>query len=206
MPFMLLLAAVTGPSDAKLVRRFKQGDREAYAEIVRRYQHRVYTMCVRWVGDRQVAEEVAQDVFLALFKALADFRGDAQLSTWIYRVVSNHCKNRKMYRFRRKVSQHESIHARPEEEGPHRELPDPNQHTDARTHRAEAERLVQQALAELDDSARRIIVLRDVEDLSYEEISEILDLPRGTVKSRLHRARARLARVLARRLSPEDIY
>jgi RNA polymerase sigma-70 factor (ECF subfamily) len=205
MAFMLLLAAMAGPSDAELVRRFKEGDRSAYTEIVRRYQHRVFTQCVRWIGDRQVAEEVAQDVFIALFRSLANFRGDAQLSTWIYRVVVNHCKNRRLYRKRRRVDRHDSIHETPEDDGPSRELPDPRAHTDAGVHRNEAQRLVAAGLEELDDEQRQIIVLRDVQDLSYEEIAEILDLPRGTVKSRLHRARLQLARVLSRRMSSEDL-
>jgi len=93
---LALLAMVSGPSDAELVRRFKEGDRNAYADIVRRYQDRVYTMCVRWMHDEAVAEEVSQDVFLALFRSLAEFRGESQLSTWIYRVVINHCKNRRL--------------------------------------------------------------------------------------------------------------
>ena len=203
---MMLLAMIGGPSDAELVRRFKEGDRSAYAEIVRRYQHRVYTMCIRWMGDDQIAEEVAQDVFLALYRALGDFRGDAQLSTWIYRVVVNHCKNRRLYRRRRASDRHEPL------EGPQRDDDDPPRQiasegpgTDHLLHQSEAELLVREALALLDEEQRAIIVMRDVDDLSYEEIGEILDLPRGTVKSRLHRARAELAKVLSRKIGKEDV-
>ena len=92
LPFCAI-AMVVGPSDAELVERFKGGDRSAFNEIVQRYQHRVFTMCMRKMGNEQVASEVAQDVFVALFRALGRFRGDSQLSTWIYRVVINHCKN-----------------------------------------------------------------------------------------------------------------
>ena len=201
-----LLDMSSESSDAELVQRFKQGDREAYAQIVRRYQHRVFTMCARWMGDRQIAEEVAQDVFLALFKSLDRFRGDAQLSTWIYRVVVNHCKNRKQYRRRRHMDRHEALEGkRPDDEGPVRQLPDEGPGTDARLHAVEAEDLVQSGLAQLDEEQRQIIVLRDVQDLPYEEIASILDLPRGTVKSRLHRARAQLATVLSRRIKKEDV-
>ncbi|MEN0066088.1 MAG: sigma-70 family RNA polymerase sigma factor [Myxococcota bacterium] len=193
-------------SDAELVRRFKQGDREAYAEIVRRYQHRVFTLCVRWMGDRQVAEEVAQDVFLALYKSLSKFRGDAQLSTWVYRVVINHCKNRRMYRRRRHMDRHEGLEApKGDDDGPIRQIPDEGPGTDAPLFASEAEELVQSGLQQLDEEQRQIIVLRDVQDLSYEEISSILNLPRGTVKSRLHRARAQLATVLGRRVKKEDV-
>ncbi|MEM6927237.1 MAG: sigma-70 family RNA polymerase sigma factor [Myxococcota bacterium] len=194
-------------SDAELVQRFKQGDREAYAEIVRRYDNRVFTLCMRWMGDRQLAEDVAQDVFLALFKSLSKFRGDAQLSTWIYRVVVNHCKNRRQYRRRRHMDRHEALEGRraDDDDGPVRQIPDDGPGTDAPLHAAEAEDLVQSGLAQLDEEQRQIIVLRDVQDLSYEEIGSILDLPRGTVKSRLHRARAQLATILGRRVKKEDV-
>jgi len=203
---LALLAMVSGPSDAELVRRFKEGDRNAYADIVRRYQDRVYTMCVRWMHDEAVAEEVSQDVFLALFRSLAEFRGESQLSTWIYRVVINHCKNRRLYRKRRATDRHEPLEGDLRDgEDRERQIAADQPATDWMMHRSEAEVLVQEALATLDDEQRSIIVMRDVDDLSYEEIGEILDLPRGTVKSRLHRARAELAKVLSRKLGKEDV-
>lgn len=206
IPF--LLAMVSGPTDAELVERFKGGDRAAFEEIVSRYQNRVFTLCLRWMGDQQVAEEVAQDVFIALFRALSRFRGDAKLSTWIYRVVVNHCKNRRLYRRRRKMERHEPLEGtRPDDDGPARQFADEETPgTDASIHRSEAERLVHEALQQLEESQRTIILLRDVEDRSYEEIGELLDLPRGTVKSRLHRARSQLATILSRTLDPEDVY
>jgi len=195
----------TPVSDAELVRRFKEGERSAFAEIVRRYQDRVYTMCLRWMGDQQVAEEVAQDVFLALFRSLSGFRGDAQLSTWIYRVVINHCKNRRLYRRRRHADAHEPLEGVPQEESPDRQIADSGPATDAPLHAAQAGAVLNEALGALDEEQRQIIVLREMQDLSYEEIADILELPRGTVKSRLHRARSELAAVLARRISKEDV-
>jgi RNA polymerase sigma-70 factor (ECF subfamily) len=202
---LMLLAAIVGPSDPELVRRFKEGDRSAFSMIVDRYQHRVYTMCVRWMGDDQVAEEVAQDVFLALYRSLGEFRGDAQLSTWIYRVVVNHCKNKRLYRKRRATDRHEPLEGEPRDDDPPRQIAADGPGTDAPLHASEAEVLVQEALTHLDEEQRSIIVMRDVEDLSYEEIADILGLPRGTVKSRLHRARAELARVLSRKIAKEDV-
>ncbi|NOY25279.1 MAG: sigma-70 family RNA polymerase sigma factor [Oligoflexia bacterium] len=194
--------------DEALVRRFQSGDREAYSDIVRRYQDRIFTLSLRWMGDRQVAEEVAQDVFVALYRSLDRFRGEARLSTWIFRVTVNHCKNRRLYRRRRKMGQHEPLEGPRslDDDGPVRQLPDKGPGTDTRVHRSEAARILQDALDQLDDSYRTILVLRDVEDLPYEEIAQILELPRGTVKSRLHRARAELARVLSRTIRPEDIF
>ncbi len=202
----MLFAMVTRPPDEELVRRFKDGDREAFSELVRRYQNRVFGMCLRWMGDRSVAEEVAQDVFLALFKALAGFRGDAQLSTWIYRVTVNHCKNRDLYRRRRAHGRHESLDGVPkDDEAPVRQVAHEGPGADAHVQQMEARDALQEALDALDEDQRQIIVLRDVEDLAYEEIADILDLPKGTVKSRLHRARHELARKLGRSLTIADV-
>jgi RNA polymerase sigma-70 factor, ECF subfamily len=196
---------VTQVPDAELVRRFRDGDRAAYAEIVRRYQDRVFTLCLRWMGDRELAEDVAQDVFLALFKSLPSFRGESQLSTWIFRVVINHCKNRKLYRKRRHSDQHESLDGERDDELPARQIASEGPGTDAPLRAAQAESMLQAGLDALDEDQRHIIVLRDVQDQSYEEISDLLGLPRGTVKSRLHRARAELAAILSRKLKKDDL-
>lgn len=202
-----LLAMVRHHSDAELVQQFKEGDRAAYEEIVRRYQDRVYTLSLRWMRDEQIAREVSQDAFLALYRALPNFRGDAKLSTWIYRVVVNHCKNRKLYRRRRKTDHHEPLEGKraADDDGPSRQLPHQGPATDSMLHRSEAEQLVHEALEKLDEEQRAIIVMRDLEDLDYAEIAEILGLARGTVKSRLHRARSQLARVLSRRIDKRDV-
>lgn len=194
-------------ADEVLVRRFKSGDRAAFSDLVTRYQDRVYSLCLRWMGDPQVAEEVAQDVFIALYRSLDRFRGESRLSTWIFRVTVNHCKNRRLYRKRRQVERHEPLEGtRPDDDLPARELPHAGPGTDRSVHVSEAGRILQEALDRLDESHRSILVLRDVEDLPYEEIAEILELPKGTVKSRLHRARAELARTLSRIARPEDIF
>lgn len=203
---MLLFMMVLGPSDEELVSRFQSGEKAAYAQLVRRYQHRVFTLCLRWIGSKEVAAEVAQDVFLAVYRNLAKFRGDAKFSTWLYRIATNHCKNRNLYGRRRHEGRHEPLEGnREDDDSPRRQLPSEEPGTDQGAHRSEAEQLIHEGLAQLDDEQRQIIVLRDMEDRSYEEISEILDVPRGTVKSRLHRARAELAKVLSRRIRPEDV-
>lgn len=204
----LLLVMVVHSMDAELVRRFKNGDQTAFASIVDRYQDRVFTLALRWMGDRQVAEEVAQDVFLALYRSLGNFRGDAKLSTWIYRVVVNHCKNKRLYRSRRRMDRHEPLEGKraEDDDGLERQIPADQPDTDAATYRGQAEQLVHEALQRLDEDQRRIIVLRDIQDLSYEEIGDILGLNKGTVKSRLHRARAQLAGILSERIDLDDVY
>lgn len=202
----MLLAMVVHSLDAALVRRFKNGDETAFTELVERYKDRVYGLCLRWMRDPIIAEEVAQDVFVALYRSLHRFRGDSQLSTWIYRVAVNHCKNRKLYRQRRATDRHEPLEGtRTDGELPARQLPSQDPGTDAETHRNEAAKIVHDALGQIDEEARQIIIMRDIQDCSYEEISDILEIPRGTVKSRLHRARSQLARVLSTTLDRDDL-
>ena len=206
--FATLIAMTLGvTSDEELVRRFGSGDRSAFSELVRRYQSRVYSLCFRWLRDPAKAEEVAQDVFIALYKSLADFRGESKLSTWIFRVATNPCKNRLVYGSRRREDRHESIDAPVggDEDGPVKQYAIDAPGPDASINRAEASKLLQAALDALDEDQREIVLLRDVDDLSYEEIAELLQLPKGTVKSRLHRARAELARRLSRKVGLEDV-
>ncbi len=204
---LALLGMALGPTDDELVRRFRGGEVSAYSDLVMRYQDRVYGQCLRWMGNPRIAEEVAQDVFLAIYRALPRFRGESRVSTWIFRITVNHCKNRKLYRNRRKFEAHEPLEGIPrDDDGPSRQIPSQGPGTDQGSHRSEAEEILNEALSRLDEDQRTIILLRDIQDLSYEEISEILDLPRGTVKSRLHRARAELTKLVSRNIGTEDIF
>lgn len=194
-------------SDAELVARFQAGERAAFDEVVVRYQARIYSLCLRWLGDAEAAEEVAQDVFVAAFRALGAFRSECSLSTWMFRIGVNHCRNARLHRSRRAYGRHEGFDApRDDDELPTRQIADEDAPgADWGVHRREAGAVVQAALAELDDEHRQVLILRDVEDLAYEEIADILDLPRGTVKSRIHRARAELAGRLSRRVRAADV-
>ena len=202
--FGLLLGTVLRCSDEVLVQRFKNGDRSAFSELVDRHQHRVYSLCFRWMGNQQAAEEVAQDVFVSLFRALGRFRGEAKFSTWLYRITVNHCKNKRLYQDRRAHSKHDSMDAQ-QEDGPIRELVSPDRGADSKALQSDAERMLQSGLSALDEEHRQIILMRDLEDMSYEEIASVLELPKGTVKSRLHRARTELARQLSFRMSAADV-
>lgn len=177
--------------DDKLLKRLKRRDEAAFTELVRSHQERVFGLTLRMLGDRAEAEDLAQEVFVTVFKSIDGFRGDSRLSTWLYRVTINHCKNRLKYLGRRG-------------RGAQREFDDDRAHAgpsgtvariagpEAQLQGREAERIVQRALAELPDEQRELVVLRDIESLSYEEIREITGLVEGTVKSRLHRARLAL--------------
>ena len=150
------------------------------------------------IGNRAEAEDLAQEVFVSVFKKIDGFRGEASLSTWIYRIASNTCKNRQKYLGRR--------HARPL--SPEMDGPELNGsrvvHTAAPVTRPDelvegyqTEQKIQEAIAELEEEHRLILVLRDIQNVSYEDISTITGLPLGTVKSRLHRARMSLKDKLA---------
>lgn len=207
--FLALLGLAAASTDEELVRRFKRGDRAAFDEFVLRYQDRVYTFCLRWLSDPARAEEVAQESFLKMYRGLARFRGDAKLSTWVFRVVLNTCKNERLRLKRRKASLHEPLEGRQstDEDGPSRQFAHPGRGTDHSVHRSEAEEILANALSELEEEYANIIILRDIQGLSYEEIAQILGLAKGTVKSRLHRARAAIAQgLLNKGLGRDDIF
>lgn len=187
--------------DAELVARCKKGVPSAFNELVRKYQDRVYNLCLRFLRERELAEEIAQDVFVSVYKHVEEFQGLSKFSTWLFRIVANHCHNKSKYLRRRKHKQTDSLDASiPGEEGEmKRELPDdPGRSPEELSSRHGLNELIQEAISRLDEDHRQIVLLRDVEDLSYEEIGQILDLPEGTVKSRLHRARNELKILLSK--------
>jgi RNA polymerase sigma-70 factor (ECF subfamily) len=184
-----------------LVRRLQQRDEKAFQEIVRLYQHKVFNLVYRMLGNPEEAEDIAQEVFVTVFKAIDSFRGEAKFSTWLYRIAANHCKNRMKYLGRRsykstgeldEAAEKEAQEAQPSALRPHVASPD------AVLEGLELERTVQQGIAALEEEHRVLILLRDVEDLSYEEIASITGLELGTVKSRLHRARLQLKEHMAK--------
>jgi RNA polymerase sigma-70 factor, ECF subfamily len=184
-----------------LIRRLQQRDEKAFEEVVRLYQHKVFNLVYRMLGNREEAEDVAQEVFVTVFKSIDSFRGEAKFSTWLYRIAANHCKNRMKYLGRRSYKATGELDEAAEREiqaspngamRPHVDGPD------AVLEGLQLERMVQDGIASLEEEHRSLIVLRDVEDLSYEEIGSITGLADGTVKSRLHRARMALKDFMAK--------
>jgi RNA polymerase sigma-70 factor (ECF subfamily) len=177
--------------ERELVHKLKLRDEAAFSAFVLKYQERVFRLLLRMLGDRAEAEDLAQEVFISIFKAIDGFRGDSQLSTWVYRVAANHCRNRIKYlvRRRRQVTDgYEEGDEQSFDQTAHTRPAAPDQLLEAR----QTEVLLQEGLLSLDEEQRELIVLREVEHLSYDEIMAITGLPEGTVKSRLHRARAGL--------------
>ena len=178
--------------ETALVARLRSGEPRAFEELVISHQHRVFGVALRMLGNAAEAEEVAQETFLRAHRAVAAFRGDAKLSTWLYGIASRLCLNRLGTGERRMTR------------GGEKELgrltataPDPA----ADLERSEVEQALHRAIAELPEERRIVVVLRDLEGLSYEDIAAALDLELGTVRSRLHRARMDLKDKLERFLS-----
>lgn len=185
-----------------LIRRLRERDEKAFREIVELYGDLVFNLTYRMLGNREEAEDLAQEVFISVFKHIDKFRGDSKFTTWLYRITANHCKNRIKYlsrrHDRRRSEYDETLHQQGVEAGltaPSR-VARPDKHLEG----VQLERLMQVCLAELESDQRILIVLRDIEELSYGEICNITNLPEGTVKSRLHRARAALRKKIQRRM------
>lgn len=189
--------------EERLVKRLKLRDERAFTELIRLYQQRVFHVIFRMLNSQAEAEDLAQEVFVTVFKSIDSFRGDAKLSTWLYRIAINHSKNRIKYLNRRDYHKSDPIEDVAERETGaksaellHGAVPRPDHLAEGR----QAESLLLQELAGLDEEHRSLIILRDVENLSYDEIGQITGLAEGTVKSRLHRARMALKERLEKRM------
>lgn len=179
------------------LRRLQRGEPRAFRELVQKHQDRVFSMSLRMLGDRREAEDLSQEVFLAVHRHIPRFRGQCRLSTWLYRITRNHCLNRLKYLEKRESEELTDANQRGESAA-EAELPLVAQadRPDRALLGAEERHQVHAALQRLSTEHRLLVVLRDIEGLSYEEIARIADVPEGTVKSRLHRARAALADLL----------
>ena len=182
-------------NEAAFVARLVARDEAAFNELVTTYNRRVFTLVFRMLGRREEAEDIAQDVFVQVFKAIDTFRGDSKLSTWIYRIAVNLCKNRSAYLTRRHQKDQEAVadlEGRSALSGAKGVSVGTVSRPDELVEGMQMEAIVKHAIGLLEPDFREVLVLRDVEDLSYEEIASVTGLPDGTVKSRIHRARSQL--------------
>ena len=183
--------------ESSLLRRLRDRDERAFRELLESHRDRVFNITFRMLGNQAEAEDVAQEVFITVFKTIDTFREESKFSTWLYRVTVNHCKNRIKYLSRRHEKSRDELDESTNTDGVNGAIAAPPPRSPERALEAQQmEKLLQEAIAELDEDHRTVVVLRDVEDLSIEEICAITDLPDGTVKSRLHRARKALQRKL----------
>ena len=192
--------------DTKLIEGLRANREEAYEALIAEYQQPVYSLVCRLLNDSADAGDVVQEVFLKVFRKIGAFRRESSLKTWIYRIAVNEA-----YNYQRWFSRHrrQEVGLEGDEDGGlsyNQTLPDSGQSPFDCVSENERHALVEAALARLSPSFRSVVVLRDIEELSYEEIAEVLQVALGTVKSRILRGREALRKELAGRLEPEPAF
>jgi len=197
----ILAGAQTGVSveDARILRGLRAGIEEAYEELISRYEQPVYGMVYRLLGNQSDASDVVQEVFLKVFRGVASFREQSSLRTWIYRIAVNEAHNHRRW-FARHCRHEVSMTDGQAERGNSLEYtPDRGLSPYEQTLESEHRTLIEHALTRINPSFQTAVVLRDIQNLSYEEIAEILQVSLGTVKSRILRGREALRRELTQR-------
>jgi len=186
--------------DGELVARWQSGDQSAFEALIRRHERRVFGLLMRMLGNRQDAEDVAQEAFLSLHRHGHRFRHEARFSTFVFRVAANAALNRRRT-LGRKNARIRQLKLR-QEAGI--DLPTAPRDPESQAAGAQIRAQVQEALLRLPEDLRMATVLYDIEGLSYREIAKVLEIPEGTVKSRIHRARSALRARLKGLVSTEN--
>lgn len=178
-------------NERELIARLQKRDEAAFEELIRQYEKKVYTLCFRMCGNSEDAEEAAQDAFLALWRGIDRFRQESSLSTWIYRLATNACIDT----LRRRKKQSGSVSLDDEElcVDAVDTSPQPQETVEHR----ETQKLLQEGLSALPEEYRKVLILREIEGLSYTEIAESASIELGTVKSRISRGRSLLRNFLS---------
>ncbi|MEM9693062.1 MAG: sigma-70 family RNA polymerase sigma factor [Myxococcota bacterium] len=195
-PWLVAEKGASQPEEeAAFVARLRARDETAFNELMQLYQKRVFAVVYRMLGRRSEAEEVTQEVFTQVFRYIDNFRGESKLSTWLFRIAVNLSKNRRRSNQRRGSGKHQDVDAMADY-APLGAAEGVSVGSVARPDEMvaglELEGIVRVAIQRIDADFRELVILRDVEELSYEEIAEVTGLNRGTVKSRIHRGRVQL--------------
>ena len=185
----------TAMPEKELIEKAARGNRDAFGELVRRYEQKALALSNRLCGNPEDGADAAQEAFLSAWRNLPAFRGDAQFSTWLYRLVSNASMD--ILRRRQRRDAHAGPSFDDEETG--FDAPDPSPAPQDIVERRELRQELQDALQKLSPERREVLILREIHQLSYEEIADALSLDIGTVKSRIHRAREALRKILLER-------
>ena len=178
--------------DSQLVRLVLDGDTEAFNDLVERHQSRAYNLCVRMLGDADAAADVAQDAFISAYKHLPSLRGEFR--PWLMRIVANGCRD--MLRSQKRRPSVSLDLERDDDDTPAMQLADTGDGPEAALMKSELQKTIAGALAEIPDDQREVVILSDIQGLSYQEIADMTGINIGTVKSRLNRARSRLRELL----------
>lgn len=172
----------------KIIARARRGDADAFEQLVVAYRDQVFRLALRMCGSEADADEVAQEAFLSAWKALPNFRGESQFSTWLYQLTT-HAAIDLMRREKRQIAADDITEV---------SAADPAPSPQQQAEQSEQREIVRDAILQLAPEQREVVVLRFMEELSYEEIGAVLKLPSGTVKSRLNRAKAQLKEILSK--------
>jgi len=181
-------------TEQELVARAKSGDDEAFAQLMRDNETRIYNLTLRMTGNPEDAMDLAQEAFLNAWRGLKFFKGDSAFSTWVYRLASNACIDH----LRRKKRRKDIDLPMPvdEEDDSLPDIPDERFRPEQELERQELRQAVADGLSQLSNEHRQVLVMREINGLSYQEIADVLDLEAGTVKSRIARARISLRKIL----------
>ncbi len=179
-----------------LLEKAKSGDIAAFEELIDAYQKKVFNLALRIIGNYDDAADLAQETFVRIYKAISNFKEQSSFSTWVYRITTNVCLDEIRKRKNKKVvSLDEDIHM--EDGDMKRQVVSDDPGPDEAAEREEVRRVVNNAINKLPEDQRAVITMRDLHGMSYEEIAQVLDLPGGTVKSRINRARLALKNLLS---------
>lgn len=179
-------------SDKELIKRFRNNDESAFEELVLRYQKKVYNTVLRMLSNLDDASDITQEIFIKVYQNLEKFKGQSSFSTWLFSIAGNHCRDE--LRKRQKELKHSSLDSIAEKRKETERVSDNNSNYQPEESSIQNEQFrdIEIALSKLSIEYRESLVLRDIQGFTYDEISKILDLPAGTVKSRLSRARRKL--------------
>jgi RNA polymerase sigma-70 factor (ECF subfamily) len=193
-----------GDPDLALVKMAKGGDKKAYEELVLRHQRRAFNVAYRILGDYDEALDITQDAFIQAYRSLAGFREESRFSYWLLTIAVNLCRNRLRQWKRRARNRTASIDEpiRCEDSEVRMELPDPSPTALDNVTARQTEGMIREEIMSLDEEFRTVLVLRELQEMSYEEIGTVLGIAAGTVKSRLHRGRGELRDRMQKRLAP----
>ncbi len=182
----------------EVIESCKAGDERAFAEIVHQSQRKVFNIAYRMLGNSEEAKDLAQEVFISVFDSIKNLREEIKFDAWLTQITLNRCRNRWKYLKRRQYFNSDSLDDPVETEDGDmpRAIYDPSDNPETLYEKKMIQQLIQRGLQELKEDQRELLVLKDLQEFSYEEMGEMLGLPEGTVKSKLHRARMDLKRVL----------
>ncbi|HDQ26445.1 MAG TPA: sigma-70 family RNA polymerase sigma factor [bacterium] len=191
-------------ADKKLIKKALEGDNRSFDSLITAYRGRIISVCLKYMRNREEALDMAQEVFCAAYKSLKSFKFEAKFSTWLYRIAVNLCINRLDALKRRKYFATESISGEGSPGSRVVEIRDKRRPADEELEAAEVRDIIKKEATGFREPDRSIIIMRDLEGLEYEEISEVLKIPLGSIKSKLSRARERLKTRLCRRIGERD--